>query len=132
MYTHPRATKYTSGELIDLLGPVETQYCGLNSITATPDVLIHGKRDPTVSLNGVVVTCPAFSDIQVRLLDSNSVVLDTESFVPSDGQTQSINWETIYDFSNIILDPGDYTIEVTVTDSNNCSSDPVSTPISVN
>lgn len=131
MYARPEVTKYSPDGLKDLLGPVETQYCALDSATVTPEVLLQGKRTPAVTLNGVALTCPAFNNIHMRLVDSNSMVLDTESFIPADGQLQGSNWTTIYDFSNIILDPGTYTIEVTVTDSNNRSSDPVSASISV-
>jgi len=131
MYTCPQVTRYTSDGLKDLLGPVETQYCGLDSITVLPDTFPFGKGDITVTLNGVVVTCPEFSDIQMVLIDSQNNVLDTSTFVPSDGQIQGANWTlTSYDFG-FIPDRGTYRIEVTVTDSNNCSSESVSTGFTI-
>ena len=126
MYTKPMISTYSGKSLRDLIGPVETQYCEceLNGVDVTPDIfLCCDQTDVTITLNGVVATCPDFSNVNIRLIDPTGTQLTNDDFSPADGMTSGSDWMLpVYDFSGIIPDPGMYTIRVTVTAEEGCSS----------
>ena len=125
-YQSPRVTRYSRDQLIEFMGPAETNYCDLNSATATPPTFLVGKSDITLTLNGAVVTCPTVNQINVSLINSQGVRLTNDTLDPAtDARVSGFNLVIdSYDFG-LVPDPDDYTVEIIITDSSNCSSAPV-------
>ena len=129
MYIAPRITTYRREDLQELMGPVETQYCGVTDVDATPDNILPPKTDITLSFN--FGSCADFETAEVTLIDSMNQRLIVRTFSPSDGMISGTIWTLgSFDFG-FLLDPGDYMIEVILTDSNGCSSDPQFTSFTV-
>ena len=124
-YQAPRITRYSERELIDWMGPVETNYCDLSSATADPATFLVGKSDIRLILNGAVVSCPAASTIQLSLINDTGLRLTNDTLPASSAAVSGFNLVIeFYDFG-LIPDEGAYTIEVILIDSSGCASAPV-------
>lgn len=125
-YQAPRITRYSHDQLVEFMGPAETNYCELNSATASPETFLLGKSDITLTLNLAVVTCAEASQINLSLINSQGVRLTMDTLdAATDARVSGLNLVIdSYDFG-LVPDPGDYTVEVVLIDSSGCASTPV-------
>ena len=122
MYVPPAVTRYSRDDLHELMGPVETQYCDIGSVIATPDEIIQTKTDITLSID--IGACAEFASVDVELIDSGNVTLVSDTFLRAEGRESAGIWTLpVFDFG-ITLDPGDYVIEVMLTDASGEMSQP--------
>ena len=122
MYTSPEIITYSDKELLDFMGPVETQYCTceLVGVDAQPDSFLVGKSDIPLSAN--VSACPNFQTVQVSLIDPNGVRLSNDTFNRSQGVLMGGTWVLDPYVFPIVPSAGDYMIEVTLIEAPGCSS----------
>ena len=140
MYIAPRMTTYRREDLQELMGPVETQYveppiveppsCEVTDVDATPDNILPPKTDISLSFN--FSQCTDFATANVSLINAMNQRLLDRTFIPADGMISSGTIWTLGSFDfGFLLDPGDYMIEVILTDSSGFSSDPQFTSFTV-
>jgi len=129
MYTAPHMTTYRREDLQELMGPVETQYCEVTDVEATP-VPKNPAMEITLSFN--IGACTDFATANVSLINSMNQRLLNRAFIPADGMISSGTIWTLdsFDFGFFLIS-GDYMIEVILIDSNGCSSDPQFTSFTV-
>lgn len=122
MYCSPAVTRYSREELQELMGPVETQYCDVTAVTASPDQIIQSKTDITLSFD--IDPCETFATVDVALINENNIQLITDTYSRGQGMESGTIWTLpVFDFG-ITLDPGDYVIEVILTDATGETSQP--------
>ena len=121
MYQSPKITSYTGPQLMDLIGPVETNYCEISNANVAPPFFLQGKDDVTISFD--FAECPDFDTVSLRLINAAGQTLTSDTFVLADGTVSGSVWTLDYDFG-FAPDPGTYQVEIIATDSNNCSSTP--------
>ena len=131
MYRSPEIITYSDQELLDFMGPVETQYCTceLVGVDAQPDSFLVGKSDITLSAN--VSACPNFQTVTVSLIDPNGVRLSNDSFNRNQGMIMGGSWVLDPYTFPIVPSAGDYMIEVRLIEAPGCQSRTAVTSFSV-
>ena len=136
MYRSPMIASYTGQELLDLMGPVETQYvveppeppsCDISNAFVNPEFYLPGKPFPDVCFD--IGECEDFETVTFSLFDSSDRPRGSTMFSVSNGNQRGDEWCVNYNFGN--LDPGEYTIEIVATDSNGISSNPIEAEFTV-
>ncbi len=117
-YAKPTMITYHREEIMDLIGPVKTQYCAsCSDVTASPSSFVQGKTfhagDPfQVSVN--TGGCTAFQQVEISISGTSPFIFF--QFDRSDGSESGNIWSIdIIDFQ-VLDDRGDYPVVVTLLD----------------
>lgn len=117
-YIKPNMVTYDRAEIMELIGPVKTQYCGACSeVQAAPSSFLQGKvfdaGDPfTVSVN--TGNCPQFQTVEITIPGSSPFIF--YQFNRGQGSESGGSWSVDLDGFQFLGERGDYALEVTLID----------------
>lgn len=117
-YRKPTIVSYDQEEIMDLIGPVKTQYCvSCSDVTASPATFLQGKvfdeTDPfEVSVN--TSGCTTFQQVEISVPGSAPFVF--YQFNRADGSLTGDEWAVELDDFQFLDDRGTYPLVVTLID----------------
>ena len=109
MHVRPEIVSYSGSELLDLMGPVETQYC---DVQVQPDpVQFLEPADLAVDFSQV----PGFDAVRFEITDEGGRVEEERTVPRSEGQEMGTLWilQDVFDTDN---DEGVYSVIVWLVD----------------
>ena len=89
MHERPRITRYTAAEILELLGPVETQYCTDCDI----NVQVADTADQMV-VNVNAGACPEFDEVMLEFADPEGP-LNPLTFTSDQGSRDGDTWSVV-------------------------------------
>lgn len=119
-YRKPAMVTYTQDDIVELMGPVKTQYvpeppppppCVSCALDIAPEEFIQVKPNQTMELTVDTQGCPAFQEVRVEIPGEPEAV-----FTRADGVLNGNDWIVAISDLQFLVPPGDYSVIVTLID----------------
>ncbi len=132
-YTKPTVTCYSRADIMEMLGPVKTQYVDSQCLSCsdarmTPNAILQAKVERvTFSVNTEL--CPAFRRVRVSIPGSSPFVF--YEFDRSDGSASGTRWSVAVDDFQFLGERGNYDVVVTLFDAQGNAGRSCSTTLAI-
>jgi hypothetical protein len=118
-YVKPAMVSYSRSEIMEMIGPVKTQYMNIDcpGVQASPDTFLQGKvfsgaNSFTVSIN--TGATPLFQEVEISVPGSSPFIF--YQFSRGDGSQLGSTWSVDLENFQFLGDRGEHTLLVTLRD----------------
>ena len=132
-YKKPGIVEYSREEILEMLGPVKTQYVEPECLSCSeaqmrPSAILQGKV-LRVSFSVRTTACPRYQRIRVSVPGSSPFIY--YEFNKSDGVVSGDRWSVNVDDFQYLGERGNYDVLITLIDSQGNQGSPCSTTLTI-
>lgn len=135
-YQKPSVVTYSREDILELMGPVKTQYTpadeaclSCNNVSLTPSSVLQGKLVEEMDVSVGTLNCPDFTKVQITVPDSAPFIY--YSIDRSEGSENASGWSGTLDGFQFSGDRGSYQVEVVLMNADGTAGEPCYTTIEV-